>query len=162
MEKALKILSDGTNDFEVHVLGDGNLRKKMEQFARKNGIIECMRFLGKIVPEQMLEEYQSAHLMVAPSLNEGMSIAALEALACGVYLIATRASGFQEMIQHDVNGNMVEFRDPDSLADSIYSYYQTKFTQNYKVPHEFLLNFSQNYSWNKINERYLAYLEKSV
>lgn len=37
----------------------------------------------------MKEDYQSAHLMVAPSLHEGMSIAALEALACGVYLIAT-------------------------------------------------------------------------
>jgi len=159
--KALKILSDGTNDFEVHVLGDGNLRKKMEQFARKNGIMECMEFLGKIAPEKMQEEYQSAHLMVAPSLNEGMSIAALEALASGVYLIATRASGFPDIITEDINGNLIDYEDPEDLANMMKKYYYDKFQTSYEVAESFLGKFRADFSWDKVNKKYLIAIDKA-
>ena len=66
-----------TTDFEVRILGDGNLRRKMERFVRQNGLMDYVRFLDKVPEDSMVAEYQSAHLMVAPSLNEGMSISAL-------------------------------------------------------------------------------------
>lgn len=55
----------------------------MERFMEKAGLSPNVKFLGKIAEEKMVEEYQSAHVMIAPSLNEGMSISALEALSCG-------------------------------------------------------------------------------
>ena len=122
--KAIRLFSDHTHDFEVHILGDGNLRKKMEGFVLKNGLEGNFKFLGKINPERMLNEYQSAHLMVAPSLNEGMSISSMEALSAGVYLIATRASGFEDMISENINGDFIPFRNPEELEKRIRRFYE--------------------------------------
>jgi glycosyltransferase involved in cell wall biosynthesis len=82
-----------------------------------------VKFIGRVSEELMLEEYQSAHLMVATSLNEGMSISAMEALSAGVYLIATRASGFEDMISEDKNGDFIPFRNPAELEKRIRRYY---------------------------------------
>ena len=130
--RAIKLFSDHTHDFEVHILGNGNLRKKMEGFVLKNGLEGNIRFLGKINYERMLIEYQSAHLMVAPSLNEGMSISSMEALSAGVYLIATRASGFEDMISENINGEFIAFKNPKLLSQKI-------------------KNFSDSFRTNQIN-----------
>lgn len=122
--RAIKMFSDHTHDFEVHILGNGNLRKKMEGYVLKNGMEDNIKFLGKIDPERMLIEYQSAHLMVAPSLNEGMSISSMEALTAGVYLIATRASGFEDMISENINGDFTPFRNPKELEERIRRFYE--------------------------------------
>lgn len=122
--KAIRLFYDHVHDFEVHILGDGDLRKKMEGFVLKNGLEDNIKFLGKINPESILIEYQSAHLMVAPSLNEGMSISAMEALSAGVYLIATRASGFEDMISENINGEFIPFRDPAELEKRIIQFYE--------------------------------------
>lgn len=152
--KAIRIFYRETRNFEVHILGDGNLRKKMERFIEKNGLTEKVKLLSKIPEEQMVEEYQSAHLMVAPSLNEGMSISALEALSCDVYVITTRVSGFEETIKDDINGNNVSFGNPEELADTINKYFQTRFRENCEPHFEFLTEFSNRFSWNKISRKY--------
>jgi glycosyltransferase involved in cell wall biosynthesis len=152
--KAIRIFYRETPNFEVHILGDGSLRKKMERFIIKYRLTEKVKLLSKITEEKMVEEYQSAHLMVAPSLNEGMSISALEALSCDVYLITTRASGFVEIIKEDINGNYVSFGNPGELAYMINTYFQTRFRENCKPNLAFLTEFSNSFSWNKISRKY--------
>jgi glycosyltransferase involved in cell wall biosynthesis len=152
--KAIRIFYQETQNFEVHILGDGNLRKKMEKFIVKNGLTEKVKLFGKITEEKMVEEYQSAHLMIASSLNEGMSISALEALSCDVYMITTRASGFEEIIKNDINGNYVNFGDPVELANMINRFFQTRFRKNCKPQLDSLTQFSNRYSWIKISRQY--------
>ena len=122
--KAIKIFSDHTRDFEVHIIGDGNLRNKLERFVQKNNLTPNVKFIGRISGEQMLEEYQEAHLMVAPSLNEGMSIAAMEAIKSGVYLLASHASGFEEMISENINGEFIALRNPAELSEKMICFYE--------------------------------------
>jgi glycosyltransferase involved in cell wall biosynthesis len=126
--KALRIFGRYTRNFEVHILGNGHLREKMERYVRKQGLTSYVKFPGKVSDTEMVPEYQAAHLMVAPSLNEGMSIAALEALSCGVYLMATRASGFEDMIQEGVNGEFIPFRNPPALAEQMVKFYKNRFS----------------------------------
>jgi glycosyltransferase involved in cell wall biosynthesis len=153
--KALGLLKNEI-DFEVHITGDGNLREKMERFVRKNGLANEIKFLGKVTREQMLDEYQAAHLMVAPSLNEGMSIAALEALNCGVYLIATRASGFEDMINEGIDGEFCGFGDANGLAGAIRGFYQNKFNkQNGGIKPRISRD---SYGWDNIVQDYLEKL----
>ena len=153
--KTLKIFSQETTDFEVHIIGDGSLRKKMERFMEKAGLSPNVKFLGKIAEEKMVEEYQSAHVMIAPSLNEGMSISALEALSCGVYLIATRASGFEEMIKEGVNGEFVNFRDTKDLSGRLTEFY-FQYRGKKPVPETDLRQISNTLNWRSISQNYLA------
>jgi glycosyltransferase involved in cell wall biosynthesis len=134
----------------------------MEQYCRKNKLNNQVLFKGKIHPEEMVAEYQSAHLMIAPSLNEGMSIAALEALSSGVYLIATKASGYPDMITEGINGTQVEFRDPAGLAEAIRDYYRSKFLANSRLDNDFLAQFQQSFSWLGINQQYNDVLLKKT
>jgi len=56
---------------------------------------------------------------LTPSLNEGMSLSAIEGLRSGVYLIATRASGFEDLIVEGRNGEFLKFVDFRGLAGKI-------------------------------------------
>jgi len=150
---AVRLFSKETHDFEVRILGDGHLRKKMERYVIKNGLAGNVKFCGKIPEEQMLQEYQAAHLMVAPSLNEGMSISALEALSCGIYLIATRASGFEDMITENVNGELVNFRDPQSIYQKLKNFSGMTERGN-TVPQKYLRQIPEIYSWEAISCQY--------
>jgi glycosyltransferase involved in cell wall biosynthesis len=152
--RAVRILFVYTNDFEVHILGDGNLRKKMERFVEENGLTGNVRFLGKVAEGKMVEEYQSAHLMVAPSLSEGMSISALEALNCGVYLIATRASGYEDMIREDVNGEFIGYRDTKNLSGKMVDFYKQG-RKDKQIPDKHLDDFREAFTWQKITLSYL-------
>lgn len=152
--KALRLLKNHTHDFEAHIIGDGNMRKKMERYVQKNGLSENTEFTGKVPAGRMTVEYQSAHLMAAPSLNEGMSIAALEALSCGVYLIATRASGFEDMIQAGVNGEFVPFRNPPYLANRLINFYE-----NRMKPEKPETSIKTVKSWKTVTLQYQKILE---
>jgi glycosyltransferase involved in cell wall biosynthesis len=156
--KAIKLFSDHSRDFEVHIIGDGNLRNKMERFVAKSRLAENVKFLGKVPEEQMLTEYQSAHLMVAPSLSEGMSIAALEALSCGAYVIATRASGFEDMIQENVNGEFVNFRDSGNLYEKLFAF-SGENRKEQPVAKTVLNVRRETFNWEKIALNYLEFLK---
>ncbi|MDD3723840.1 MAG: glycosyltransferase family 4 protein, partial [Lutibacter sp.] len=155
--KAIKLLFNYTREFEVHIIGDGDLRKKMERYVQKKRLTENIIFMGKVPDSQMASEFQAAHLMAAPSLNEGMSIAALEALSCGVYLFATRASGFEDMIQDGVNGEFIPFRDPLKLSGRIIKFYKNLMKS--KVPE---ISPPAVLDWEILSLRYQKFLETVI
>jgi len=159
--KAIKLFHNYTADFEVHILGDGNLRKRMERFIRKYGLSGYVKFMRKIPEDNMVEEYQAAHLMVAPSLNEGMSISALEALRCGAYLIATHASGFEDMIEENVNGEFVPFRNPINLSEKLIEFYRGNRKELIKDGKSSDC-INDAYNWESISRNYLALFESCL
>jgi len=159
--KAVNFLKASTNNFEVHILGGGELKTKMKEYVLNNNLREYVVFKGKVAPEQMLAEYQAAHLMVAPSLNEGMSIAALEALACGVYIIASRASGFEDMITERVNGELCDFGDWRGLSDLIVKVDMIKF-QLENIDNLSIIDGNKTFDWKNIVNKYNHLLYKSI
>jgi len=62
---------------------------------------------------------QNADIFVYPSHNEGMPIAIIEAMACGLPIVATRVGGIPDLITHGVNGFLVSKGHPGQLADAI-------------------------------------------
>jgi glycosyltransferase involved in cell wall biosynthesis len=80
---------------------------------------ECRRlkFLGRVPRDQIAGEYQQADVFVLPSLAEGSAEVTYEALAAGLPVITTRASG--SVVRDRVEGRIVPERDPAALADAI-------------------------------------------
>ena len=97
------------------VIGDGPLRKRLEQQAAGLGLAGRVRFLGdrSDVPDllPLLDVY------VHPSLYEGMPNAVLEAMAAARTVIATHVDGTQELIVGGQTGWLVEPADPEALAE---------------------------------------------
>ncbi len=72
-------------------------------------------YRGLLTRAQSVEILQSAHCLVLPSYAEGLPMALIEAMACGVPCVATRVGAIEELVQHDVNGYLIEPGDVDAL-----------------------------------------------
>ncbi|MGA9529439.1 MAG: N-acetyl-alpha-D-glucosaminyl L-malate synthase BshA [Terriglobales bacterium] len=96
------------------LIGDGPDRSQAEWLAVQKGIHEQVLFLGK--QDQVREKLAISDVMLMPSELETFGLAALEAMACEVVPIATRAGGVPELIEHGVTGFLADVGDVETMA----------------------------------------------
>jgi len=96
------------------LVGDGPERPMAEELCRSLEICEDTRFVGK--QQEMEEIYPIADLFLLPSEYESFGLSALEAMAAGTPVIATRTGGLPEIILHGENGFLSEVGDVEDMA----------------------------------------------
>ncbi len=101
------------------LVGDGEKRKQLEAQTQSHGLEERIIFAGGRPRERMPETYRDAHVFVFPSRNEGMSNAALEALASGLPVIHTPVGGAEELIDEGKTGTIIAVNDVTALAEAV-------------------------------------------
>ncbi|GBD07509.1 N-acetyl-alpha-D-glucosaminyl L-malate synthase [bacterium HR21] len=96
------------------LIGDGPERSEAERLARQLGVDEHVRCLGKqpVTPELL----SIADIFLLPSQSESFGLAALEAMSCGVPVVATTAGGIPEVVRHGETGFLAEIGDIDRMA----------------------------------------------
>lgn len=109
---ALPRLPEG---MRVLAAGEGPLRPLVERAAA--AWPDRLRYLGEAADVRSL--YHAAHAVVIPSLREGQSLVALEAMACGLPVVASRAGGLPELVRHGETGLLVPPGDPATLAAAL-------------------------------------------
>ena len=96
------------------LIGDGPDRSQAEWLAVQKGIHEHVLFLGK--QDRVQEKLAISDVMLLPSELESFGLAALEAMACEVVPIATRAGGIPEVVEHGVTGFLADVGDVETMA----------------------------------------------
>ena len=96
------------------LIGDGPDRSVAEWLAVQKGIHDDVLFLGK--QDQIYDKLAVADIMLMPSELESFGLAALEAMACEVVPIATRAGGVPEVIEHGKTGYLADVGDVETMA----------------------------------------------
>jgi N-acetyl-alpha-D-glucosaminyl L-malate synthase BshA len=96
------------------LIGDGPDRSVAEWLAVQKGIHDDVLFLGK--QDQIQEKLSIADIMLIPSELESFGLAALEAMACEVVPISTRAGGVPEVIEHGKTGYLADVGDVETMA----------------------------------------------
>ncbi len=96
------------------MVGDGPDRGMAQEEARVLGVADRVQFLGRI--ENVAPLLSSADLFLLPSEHESFGLSALEALACGVPVVASNAGGIPEVIQSGVTGALLPVGDIDGMA----------------------------------------------
>ncbi len=100
-------------DMTIDVYGKGPLQAMVEQTSG-------LRYCGYLPSLQLRQCMQRAAYLVMPSTGmESFGLAAIEAFACGVPVIASRQGGLGELVTHGKNGLLVEPGDPAALAAAI-------------------------------------------
>ena len=84
------------------------------------GIGEHVRALGPVPLEQLLPLYRGYDIFVLPTLpGEGIPRVLLESMTAGVPVVTTRVAGIPSLIQHEVNGLLVDAPSAEAVTDAI-------------------------------------------
>ena len=106
------------DDLRFLMIGDGPLLGRIQAKIQSEGASERIRLLHTLEESDVIRCLQMASLLVMPSRWEGLPIVGLEALACGVPIVATRVDGWTEVIDHNRTGLLVG-NSPRDLAEAV-------------------------------------------
>ncbi len=96
--------SDGPCKLELYIIGDGLERAGAQRLVDKHGLSGEVFLLGEQDHDHIRARYAECDVFVLPSTEESFGIAALEARAAGLPVVAMASSGVAEFITHEVNG----------------------------------------------------------
>ncbi len=109
----------------VDLVGTGNLRDSLERLAARLGIADRIHFEGSRSEQEVRDRLDHADLFVLASIvadngqMEGLPVSLMEALACGIPVVATRLSGIPELVVDGETGLLADPGDVDGLADAL-------------------------------------------
>jgi glycosyltransferase involved in cell wall biosynthesis len=106
-----------TPEFRLHIAGDGPCLPELRHLTSQLDLTAHVRFLGPISDVPAL--LQQARLSVLSSVSEGVPLTLLEAMACGLPVVATHVGGVPEVVQDGVNGLLVNPAAPADLASAL-------------------------------------------
>jgi glycosyltransferase involved in cell wall biosynthesis len=115
---ALAALATRRRDWQVEVVGDGVQRGELEASAERQGLSELVTFAGQLERPAVAERMRAADLLVVPSAWETFSVAAAEALCCGVPVVASNVGGLPDVVGRG-DGVLVAPGRHDELATAI-------------------------------------------
>jgi len=93
----IKYLVSQTRFFNFYVIGDGEDRYYLRQYAKVLGVDDFVKFMDWIPSPQMSSIYNNLDIVVQTSLNEGTPVALIEAMTCGKPVVSTDVGGVYDM-----------------------------------------------------------------
>ncbi len=103
-------------DVRVEIIGDGEVRTKLEARARELGIADRVHFTGRVTDEVLRRTLTEATVFAMPSRAELQSIATMEALASGLPVVAADAMALPHLVHPGENGYLYQPGDIDEFA----------------------------------------------
>lgn len=107
-------------DLVYMIAGDGDYRSDLEQKVSQLGLENSVRFTGMVAEHEKADIYRLADLYVMPSRGEGFGFVFLEAMACGVPVIASAVDGSSDAVRGGKLGPLVHPDDKQSLKSEIF------------------------------------------
>jgi glycosyltransferase involved in cell wall biosynthesis len=100
-------------------LKEDPLARRLEALAEANKVADRVRLVGQVSAEDMPRWYRSADVVVCPPWYEPFGLTPLEAMACGVPVVATAVGGLTDTVVDGLTGDLVRPRDPRALGAAI-------------------------------------------
>lgn len=104
---------------ELVLAGDGPQRPALEAHVRKLGVSDRVTWKGWLDKPALREAYRGADVFLNPSLSEGMPNTVLEAMACGLPVIASRITGNEDLVSDGITGILFDLARPSDLVAAI-------------------------------------------
>ncbi len=98
---------------------EGDWSARLKEQVRELGMGDAVRFLGPVAPDELRVPLSAASVFVLATRNEGWANVLLEAMGCGIPVVATDVGGNAEVISSSDLGSIVPFGDPQALQRAI-------------------------------------------
>lgn len=172
--KAVKIVSQSIPDVSAIIVGDGPLRSALEALSNELGLGSKVRFVGH--QTEVGNWLRKAKICVLTSESEGLSLALIEAMMCGLPAIVSKVGDIDELVEDSINGFLVSDLTPEGFASRFielmtnnelmtqFSEAALKSTEKYKLSNASCLwdDILSNNTEIRINESVIITQEKSV
>jgi glycosyltransferase involved in cell wall biosynthesis len=122
---ACRLLRERGRRFRCEIVGYGELRPRLEADIRAAGLGEVVRLPGMRSQDELPAVYRRAAVFAMPAVigadgnRDSLPTVLLEALACGVPVVASRVTGIPEIVDDDENGLLVEPGDAEALSRAL-------------------------------------------
>jgi glycogen(starch) synthase len=114
--RAVPALRERHPAVRVVVAGAGSYRATLERLCAELGLTAVVELSGRLDASELAPLLAAADVAVVPSRYEPFGLVALEAMAAGTCVVATRTGGFLDTVQDGVTGRLVDVGDVDGLA----------------------------------------------
>ncbi|MEM7310078.1 MAG: glycosyltransferase [Planctomycetota bacterium] len=141
-------------DVRVKIVGTGPLEAELRRQAAEAGVADRVDLVGRLDHEALHRAYSAADLAVLLSSREGLPNVALESLACGTPMLATRIWGTPELINTPAVGRLVDDTSPASIAGEAEAMLASTWD------HEAIRAHVEPYSWIRTAQRMTEVFER--
>jgi colanic acid/amylovoran biosynthesis glycosyltransferase len=123
--RACAQLRDRGVDVACRLIGRGPDEPMLRRTIERLGLRDVVTLVGPLARDGIIEELRRADALVAPSVisargqREGIPVVLMEAMSCGLPVVASRLSGIPELVEHELSGLLVTPGRSDELADAL-------------------------------------------
>ena len=114
---------DDIEGMRVLVVGgdDGKSREldRIKKLTQELNVSNIFDFVGRVDQDELPMYYSAADVCVVPSFYESFGLAALESMACGTPVVASRVGGLSTVVKHGSTGYLQSWRCPEAFANSV-------------------------------------------
>jgi glycosyltransferase involved in cell wall biosynthesis len=152
---AFRQVRESLPDAELWILGDGYLRRKLEESG-----VDGVRFFGRVSDAEKFNLMKRAHVLLVPSVREGWGISVIEANAMGTPAVAYGVHGLKDSVVHGVTGLLVSPLNSQALAKAAEQILRDPSLR--KKLSVNALDWSRKFCWEEAAKQFNAFLESLV
>lgn len=142
----IEILPELSENFVYVLIGKGKELENLKKLAKKLNVENRVLFLGEIENKKLFKYYNMADLFIQPSIgHEAFGITLIEAMACGVPVIASNNGGMKEIVKNGENGFLFEINNKKELKEKILKAINTEFNTREYVKNNFTWEITVNH-----------------
>lgn len=105
---------------EYRIIGEGPLKRQLEELVSELGIKKNVHFLGSMNYRDVIKSYQEAHLFLLPSTAEMLPVVLMEAMASGLPTVTTSVGAISEIVIDGVSGFLVPAKEVQAMTDRLH------------------------------------------
>lgn len=157
--KQLAGLPSGT--FELHLVGDGPQKANLKTLAIENGLATAITWHGWLTRLELRDLYQSVDCLINPSLYEGMPNVVLEAMACGLPVLASNVPGNDALVVPDETGYLFDLHELDALRKAIKPLMENRSLCS-RLGTNGRSRAEHDFSWRPVAQAYIELLKQRI
>ncbi len=161
VEAVGKLNEMDVGEFELSLVGEGEQRAVLERMVSELDLTRQVHFVGWVPRDRVADQYRRADIFATATTWEGMPNTVLEAMACGLPIVGTQASGLQELVRDGVNGYLVPIKDASALAEALALLIDNSYERR-RMGRQSRKLAESEFAWEYIAEQYMKVYEQLI